>query len=221
MSGESAFTREMYERIREGCQRSASAVVPIVNDLVHPKSVLDVGGGEGWWARAFMECGVERALVLDESGPAPDATPVVHDGVEFAYFDAVRHAHCPLEEQFDLAICLETAEHIPEDTADNLIEFITMAAPVVLFSAAIPGQTGHGHVNCQWPAYWSERFARHSYSVSGDLRRRIWNDERIEPWYRQNLLIAAPAMSPLWDWLLLPDAAPLAVVHPDIWAWRL
>jgi SAM-dependent methyltransferase len=218
------FSPDVYERIREGCQRSASAVVPIIYDLFEPKKVVDVGGGEGWWARAFMDAGADRALVLDESAPVAGATPVVRDGIEFAHFDAVKHAHWPLEERFDLAVCLETAEHVPEDTADYLVEFLVAAAPVVLFSAAIPGQPGHGHVNCQWPEYWAHKFRAHGLACTDYPRWRFWHDARVEPWYRQNLLLFgdierfADALR-MVSWHIADPVA--GVVHPDIWAWKL
>ena len=91
-------------------------------------------------------------------------------------------------------------------------------APVVLFSAAIPGQGGVGHKNEQWPDYWANRFATHGYSVSGALRWRIWNDDRVENWYRQNLLLAAA------DPGKLPSVVfdtPISVVHPVLWNSRL
>lgn len=87
-------------------------------------------------------------------------------------------------------------------------------APVVLFSAAAPGQGGLGHVNEQWPAYWVERFERHGYRCSGALRWRFWCDDRVESWYRQNLLFATaePERYPaLFD---TPLAETWPVVHP-------
>lgn len=224
------FSPEVYERIREGCQRSAAALVPFVYDLVRPASVVDVGGGEGWWARSFRMAGAQRALVLDDSAPlATEPESVrVHDGVEFAWFNAVRHAHWSLEEKFDLAVCLETGEHVPEDTADYLVSFVTAAAPVVLWSAAIPGQGGHGHVNEQWPEYWASLFRARGYACA-DLRNRFWDDETIEPWYRQNLLLFANldqiTRDPERFYNLITtkwESAPIrGLVHPRIYEWRI
>lgn len=41
------YTAKFYAGLTEGSLRSARAVVPLVMDLVHPKSVLDVGRGVG------------------------------------------------------------------------------------------------------------------------------------------------------------------------------
>jgi hypothetical protein len=83
-----SFDEATYELIREGCKRSAAAVVPIVYELVKPRSVIDVGGGEGWWARAFVEAGTSRALVLDESLGELGTEETIGSGVlSRRYFD--------------------------------------------------------------------------------------------------------------------------------------
>lgn len=96
-----------------------------------------------------------------------------------------------LDRRFDIALCLETAEHLPAEAAEPLVRTLTEAAPVVLFSAAIPEQRGEGHINLQWPQYWIELFAARGYRCSTVLRERLWNAEAVEVWYRQNLLCFA------------------------------
>lgn len=46
----------------------------------------------------------------------------------------------PPQRAFDLAISLEVAEHLPETSADVFVESLTAAAPIIVFSAAIPMQ---------------------------------------------------------------------------------
>ena len=94
-----------------------------------------------------------------------------------------------LPKQFELAACLEVAEHIPETSASHLIDELTGCAPVVLFSAAIPGQGGTQHVNEQWPEYWRELFGRRGYRPVDAIRGRIIQDPSVEWWYRQNILV--------------------------------
>jgi hypothetical protein len=59
-----------------------------------------------------------------------------------------------LAESFDLAICLEVAEHLPKQSAPGCIRWLPRLAPVVLFSAGVLLQGGTRHVNEQRPAYW-------------------------------------------------------------------
>jgi hypothetical protein len=66
-----------------------------------------------------------------------------------------------LSEKFDLAVCIEVAEHLQRAAAAPLVQTLTSVAPVVLFSAAIPGQGGHGHYNEQPRSFWHALFAQH------------------------------------------------------------
>ena len=82
---------------------------------------------------------------------------------------------------------------------------------VVLFSAACPGQFGQHHVNCQWPGYWQNLFNERGYACCDDIRWSIWSDERIEPWYRQNMFIARRDMA-----LAGKEKRLESVIHPAI-----
>ena len=62
-------------------------------------------------------------------------------------------------------------------------------ASCILFSAAIPHQGGKSHLNEQWPSYWTRLFAEHSFRPWDLFRREIWNEEEVEYWYAQNMLL--------------------------------
>ena len=93
-----------------------------------------------------------------------------------------------MDRNFDLALCREVAEHLPERSARPLVESLTRLAPIVVFSAAIPSQGGEGHCNEQWPSFRSELFAAYGFSPLVDLRQRIWTNEAVDIWYRQNMV---------------------------------
>lgn len=224
------FDPGIYEVIRDGIQRSAKVVVPDLYDLFMPDSVIDVGGGEGWWGRAFWELGAD-VLVVDET--IDELGWEHYDGRHTFWGRRVDLTDPPLIQahadadvdirRWDVALCLEVAEHIDEAHSSQLIDWLTDLAPIVVFSAAVPGQGGHGHVNEQWPAYWVEHFERCGFQVSGALRWRYWGNENVEPWYQQNLLVAAnPNRIDPDDWnhagnVLFGEHAfddPIAVVHP-------
>jgi hypothetical protein len=61
--------------------------------------------------------------------------------------------------RWDVVLCLEVAEHLRPEDGPLFIEVLSNLAPVVIFSAAVPGQGGEGHVNCQEKAYWQQQFA--------------------------------------------------------------
>jgi hypothetical protein len=94
-----------------------------------------------------------------------------------------------LGRRFDLAVCLEVAEHLPASASPKLIAFLTTAAPVVLFSAAPPKQGGTNHINERWPAFWRELFAARGFVRLDPFRPRVWRDRRVNWWYQQNLFL--------------------------------
>ena len=55
------------------------------------------------------------------------------------------------EENFDLIICLEVAEHL--EAENHLFDFFDKVShedSILIFSGAYPGQRGRGHINCHW-----------------------------------------------------------------------
>ena len=193
------YASSFYDTIRHGAQSSAEVVVArFLTSRRTPGSVIDVGGGEGWWAEQFHRRGAEVLLVEPS-----DVTPAVPQGQQLD----LEHAELPTG--FDLAVCLEVAEHLNDPT--HLIAQLAAAATTVLFSGAIPGQSGHGHVSCKWQSEWAAMFAAHGFVASQTLAFKLWDDRRVEPWYRQNLLVLNREGKP---------SPVLDVVHPEIWAWR-
>lgn len=95
------------------------------------------------------------------------------------------------ERRYDLAISLEVAEHLPPHRAKNFVGLLTDLSDFILFPAAIPFQGGKNHVNEQWQDYWTELFESHAYILFDFIRGKIWKDDRIPPWYRQNILFFA------------------------------
>jgi len=183
MSG--LYGDQFYQAMREGSARSAAVVVPLVVELLHPASVVDAGCGTGAWLAGFQQQGVGDVLGLEFSTVSPQLAEI--DASLIRSVDASQPFR--LERSFDLAMSLEVAEHLPEGSAAGFVWSLTRLGPAALFSAAIPGQGGTGHLNEQWPSYWARHFADHGFTVVDCLRDRIWNDPRIEWWYRQNLLL--------------------------------
>jgi hypothetical protein len=168
---------EFFEGRSGPVMASASAVIPLVLRVVQPKSVLDVGCGKGEWVKTFWRYGVE-ALGIDIASPEEDG---------FLWYDLTE----PLvfDEEFDMVLCLETGEHLPEEAADTLVETCVTNAPKVVFSAAVPGQEGTGHINCQPHEYWHEKFAAFGYEMSDPFRSALQDNPMVSPWYRDNLFL--------------------------------
>ena len=78
--------------------------------------------------------------------------------------------------QFDLVCCLEVAEHIQSNNADNFITSLCSLGDIILFSAAIPGQEGTLHYNEQYPDFWIELFAKHNFTAYDNIRQQVWTN---------------------------------------------
>jgi len=205
------FEPSSFAAIRESSIRSASIVAPAVHEIVSASSVVDVGGGEGWWGAEFARLGA-RTVSIDE-GAATELAP----GVEHVSHDLRRGLPEGIG-RFDLALCLEVAEHLEPRAGERLVAALRSLSSVVLFSAAIPGQGGQGHLNEQWPGYWVDRFEQCGFSCSAALRWRFWSDDRVASWYRQNLLFCTADVRRFPALFETPLADPLPVVHPVTFA---
>ena len=213
------YDEKFYSSQSEPSSRSASAVVPILLDLIRPKSVVDIGCGVGTWLRAFRENGVADILGID--GEYVDRKRLHIPEDSFLSMDLSSPNSQVISRRFDLVLCLEVAEHIPESSASKLIDFITALAPVVFFSAAVPGQGGASHMNEQWPDYWSRHFTDRGYQILDVIRPKIWNIAQVEPWYCQNSFIYVQESQLDYYPELLTIAScsvalPLRLIHPEL-----
>ncbi len=162
------------------------AALPAFFRNIKPASLLDVGCGTGTWMKAAEELGIADVLGIDGIEVPPDQRLTSPD--KFILHDLIQPWN--LGRRFDVALCLEVAEHIESLNTSALLDALACHSDTVFFSAACPGQPGQHHVNCQWPSHWQEAFNERGYVCSDAVRWRIWDDDRIEPWYRQNLFVA-------------------------------
>jgi hypothetical protein len=136
------------------------------------------------WLKAFARLG---CAVTGVDGPHVPTAQLAFPADRFVARDLTKPLG--IEGSWDLSISLEVAEHLPPDLAESFVADLAALAPLSLFSAAIPLQGGVHHVNEQWPGYWVDLFARHEMVPIDCIRPIVWEDERIEWWYAQNILL--------------------------------
>jgi SAM-dependent methyltransferase len=180
-----AYSEAFYTSIRADSIRSAREVIPVLLDLVHPRSVVDVGCGEGAWLSVFREHGIHNVRGID--GDWVERRRLLIPQERFLESDLSTPIY--LSEGFDLVLSLEVAEHIPPSCAAVFVDSLIRLGDVIVFSAAVPFQEGTHHVNEQWPEYWAQLFAHKGYLVVDCLRKRFWKNSRVGWWYRQNMLL--------------------------------
>ncbi len=209
------YSRSFFKTQSTGSARSAEAIVPLVMDLVKPKSIVDVGCGVGTWLSVFRAHGVSRVLGVD--GNYIDPKDLLVPARMFQPHDLKKPFHTT--QRFDLVVSLEVAEHLPATSADVFVRTLTELGSTILFSAAIPHQGGTHHVNEQWPEYWAAMFRARGYEVIDCIRPLIWSDSRVDWCYAQNVLLYAQpeviAQNPrLQAAIRNTRAEQLALVHP-------
>jgi SAM-dependent methyltransferase len=213
----SAYSSAFYTNQRAGSLNSAEVVVPLLIEVFRPNSMLDVGCGQGTWSKTAMDLGIGDLIGVDGAW-ARSALAIPED--VFRSFDL----SCPFDlgRRFDLVISMEVGEHIPASCAVTFVNNLVCHSDAVVFSAAIPLQGGTHHLNERWPSYWTSIFMERGYRCFDFLRWKIWNDHRVETWYRQNVLIFAKTSNSqligrLDDLSREPMPGGIAVVHPEIW----
>ncbi len=154
-----------------------------------PQSVVDVGCGVGPWLCAAGELGAKEVLGVD--GDYVDRQRVLFDRAKFLALDLenTRLSDALPSSHFDLAMCMEVAEHLTYRRATTLVDDLTKLSDVVLFSAAVPFQGGETHVNEQWPEFWAMLFRQKGYDCADFLRDKLWANPSVDWWYAQNMLV--------------------------------
>lgn len=204
------YRNDFFASFVDGAARSASVIVPLVLSLGPIKSVVDVGCGVGAWAAEFLAQGIPDVLGID--GDYVDRSQLQIPPDRFFTRD-LRDA-LQLDRTFDLAVCLEVAEHLPESRAQSLVADLTRLAPCVLFSAAIPRQGGARHINEQYLPYWDRMFQRRGFEGIDPIRPRVLGNASVEWWYQQNTVMFAAPNHPL---LTKGFSKPQSIIHQTLY----
>lgn len=174
-------------------QSSARIIVPMLFEAIHPQSVIDIGCGIGVWLNEFKKCGaktiqgVDGKWVLD--GWEKDLL-IKKENIEiFDFEDKKGSLKCIQNQKYDMAVCLEMAEHVSKVKADFVIKTLTDAADVIYFSAATPNSGGMHHVNEQWQSYWIQKFAKKGFEVIDYIRPQVWNNNQVCYFYAEESFV--------------------------------
>ena len=213
------FHKDRDKKTRHAAEIVVSRLLEIVPSVT---SAVDVGCGIGTWLAVLKEHGTEEIHGIDGDWVRNEMLMIPPT----CFTRANLYEPFDLGRKYDLAISLEVAEHLPQESAATFIDSLTGLSDVVLFSAAIPGQGGINHLNEQWPNYWEAYFRERSFMVLDVIRNTIWNDETIPVWYRQNILLFVKE-----NYLQKLPAQyrnhcrdlerPLAIVHPSLYKEKL
>nr|WP_314075188.1 class I SAM-dependent methyltransferase [uncultured Roseococcus sp.] len=157
--------------------------------MFHPKSVLDIGCGLG----AYLKLLEEKGAQITGVDGAEWTNQHLISREQYQCWDLSSGTPTTLMSQFDVSICLETLEHIPEEAAFEIIRKLsTCSKQGIIFSAAQIGQPGHHHINCHPHRYWLDAFDKLGWvvDVHGSARLRLLS---TLIWFQRNLFVFRPA----------------------------
>lgn len=171
------------------------------------ESIVDFGCGVGTWLKAARDLGCKGPMIGIDGPWVPKELRVCNGDFMERDFESEGF---PAVDKFDLAICLEVAEHLPERLADSIMESVTSASDLILWGAGPPGIGGDGHRNEKWPTWWDAKFLARGFGVNEAIRWVLWCQSGPPIWYRQDIMIYEKGRD--------LDGPPLDAIHPEIWS---
>lgn len=209
------YTSLWYDKMRGGKLTSSEKIIPIICNYFSPKSIIDVGCGDGTWLAAFKQHGVSNIFGVDGEWVLNSDMQISQK--EFQSQDLDKPFE--LDERFDVAISIEVAEHLRKESAGTFVESLAKLSDIIVFSAAIPLQGGVNHINEQWQSYWAALFLEKGFVPVDCIRPLIWYEKKVTYIYKQNIVcyIKKGALENLPEVkkYIVEDIKSLDKVHPD------
>lgn len=218
MASEKKYGRGFFATRHQKTKYSAETILGLIlPNLPDVRSVADIGCGVGTWLEVAREKGATSIAGYD--GPWVDRELLQIP--EHCFHQTNLAESLEIDGEVDLAICLEVMEHIPEDSAKKRMDLLLSRCRFLLFGAAVPLQGGTGHINEKSQSYWVDYITSRGFLAYDPIRWKIWNDEPIPYWYKQNMLLYVNSR----EAALLPDEISryqltaeslINVIHPQL-----
>lgn len=182
------YDTKYYENIERFNAHCYDLLAKCLMEVFAPRRVVDVGCGSGGISLALTKSGCPQVAAFDYSS---DSVQMARERglAEVSQLDLREASQIPATG--DLCLCLEVAEHLPPKFSSRLCRLVADVAPVLVFTAAKPGQTGHLHVNLQPQSFWIEKMAEAGLVYDGtavERMRQLYGGRMIRD-YEQNLMV--------------------------------
>src|SRR5262245_32477605 len=140
------------------------------------KSMVDVGCGPPGMVYYAHSKGIKAVGVDGDPNIARDCPVIIeHDYTKKPLYLG----------EFDLGWTVEFVAHVEEQYLPNIMATFE-ACKYVLITAAIPGQSGHHHVNCQWGDYWIGKFNEHGFALDTEATDGVRHHSTMWSRFTQN-----------------------------------
>ena len=163
---------------RAALETAPTMVHGILTTSPQVRTVVDFGCGTGVYVFEFLKRGL-TAEGFEYSNIARKIARKSYN-IEIKPFNLLTFTN--IGRKFDLSISFEVAEHVAPELGDRLVDVCCQHAPLVIFSAAHPGQRGQGHINLQTKSYWIQKFARKNFRFNKS------KTDQLEDFLRTNMI---------------------------------
>jgi SAM-dependent methyltransferase len=182
------YSEIYYNGIESANSHAYELLAETLNEVFQPRSVVDVGCGSGGISAALRDSGVGEIYPFDFSQSSVDMTQK-RGFTSARRLDLTQAKEIPATA--DLCLCLEVAEHIPRKFERHLVALLSRVAPVLVFTAAPPGQGGHLHVNLRSQDHWKQLFREQGMEHDNSSQQRMFRifGGRMIRDYSTNLLV--------------------------------
>lgn len=135
--------------------------------------VIDLGAGIGRTVQALRDAGWDHVEGVD----GIEGIRKLSAGLVSEHDLTEPHLWTRLYDRFrpDAAICIECAEHVPQELQDRLWDNIADATCVrglLIVSVATPGQRGRDHIACQMPEMVASRLGQRGHELDEPLTQK-------------------------------------------------
>jgi glycosyltransferase involved in cell wall biosynthesis/2-polyprenyl-3-methyl-5-hydroxy-6-metoxy-1,4-benzoquinol methylase len=171
-----------YNQIESEEKPFADRLATWIKENINPKKVVDIGCGPGTYVYSLRDNDVNAyGYDIDDRIDGKDYLK------KLSLFE--------VNDKSDVVICLEVAEHIETSLSDSIVDSIIRNVNddgMIIWTAAIPGQGGVGHINCQTKEYWEDKFISRGFYRDCTIENNLLEYIRSGPhmgWFLQNLMV--------------------------------
>lgn len=165
---------------------SLAKVIKNLANILDVKDIADFGCGPGWYTYYFYKCGFQVN--------GYDGNPNV-EKVSSLLFNKEYYCQCQdltepfnIDIPFEMIICLEVGEHIPQKMEDIFLQnLVSNANKYILLSWAIPGQKGDGHINCHTNAYIISKMKNKGWTYNRIVSKQLRCAANLD-WFKNTLM---------------------------------